>query len=404
MTQNKSPAAAAAPALNVEIVAGEESGDRLGAALIQALLRQHQGPMRLSGVGGHHMAAQGLPSRFAIDELSLIGFTAIPQRLPGILRRIRETAAAIIAAQPDVLVLIDSPDFSHRVAKRVRAAMPSIPIVDYVSPSVWAWRPGRARAMRRYVDHVLAILPFEPAVHARLGGPPCSYVGHPLMEQVSLLRPDETEARQRALDPPILLVLPGSRRGEVLRLNDAFAKAAALVLERCGPIDLVLPTVPHVQGLIEKLTAAWPVRPRIVVDSTEKHTVFRRARAALAASGTVTLELALAGVPTVAAYRVSSIEAVVARAMIRVPSVLLPNLILGENVVPEFLQEDCVPERLAQALATLIQDGGARSNQLNAFARLDQIMELHAAAPSDRAAQIVLATARQHRPMLAQAS
>src|SRR5580692_2874641 len=183
--------------LSLFLVAGEESGDALGGALIEALRQRYRGVLDLAGVGGRSMMAAGIVSRFGIEELSIVGLAAIPQRLPNILRRIRETADAIIAKQPDVLVIIDSPDFTHRVAHRVRQRLPTLPIIDYVSPSVWAWRPGRARAMRAYVDHLLAILPFEPAEHARLGGPPCSYVGHPLIEEIAGLRPNSAEQERR---------------------------------------------------------------------------------------------------------------------------------------------------------------------------------------------------------------
>ena len=208
--------------LAIVLVAGEESGDQLGAPLMRALKERTGGRVRFAGVGGREMAAEGLVSLFPIEDLAIIGFAAIPRRLPLILRRIRETAALVVAAQPDALVIIDSPDFTHRVARRVRAAAPAIPILDYVSPSVWAWRPGRARAMRGYVDHVLALLPFEPAAHARLGGPPCTYVGHPLLERLAQLRPSAEEARRRLAEPPVVLVLPGSRGGEIRRLLAIF--------------------------------------------------------------------------------------------------------------------------------------------------------------------------------------
>src|SRR6516164_11775750 len=202
-----------APGPHFFLVAGEDSGDRLGAALIGALRRRNP-KVRFSCVGGMQMTAQGVASLFPLGDLAIIGFAAIPAGLAKILARVRETADAVIAAEPDALVIIDSPDFTHRVARRVRARTPTIPIIDYVCPSVWAWRPGRARAMRRYVDHVLALLPFEPAAYQRLRGPPCSYVGHPLTEQLASLRPTPEEQARRAAEPPVLLVLPGSRRSE----------------------------------------------------------------------------------------------------------------------------------------------------------------------------------------------
>src|ERR1051326_4141250 len=229
--------------LTVHLVAAEESGDRLGAALMRALAQRCGAKIRFAGVGGHEMNATGIASLFPIDDLAIFGFLAIPQRLPMILRRIRQAASAITAARPDALVIIDSPDFTHRVARRVRAAAPHIPIVDYVSPSVWAWRPGRARAMRAYVDHVLAILPFEPEVMRKLGGPDTTYVGHPLGEQVEDLRPDAAELARRHADPPVVLVLPGSRRAEIRRLLGPFAAALELVRQRAGGLELVLPTV-----------------------------------------------------------------------------------------------------------------------------------------------------------------
>jgi lipid-A-disaccharide synthase len=384
--------------LDVFLVAAEESGDRLGAPLMRALRARHQGQVNFAGVGGREMASEGLASLFSIDDLAIIGIAAIPRRLPLILRRIRETAAAAVAARPDVLVIIDSPDFTHRIARRVRRAMPAVPIVDYVSPSVWAWRPARARAMRGYVDHVLALLPFEPAVHARLGGPPCTYVGHPVLERTRVLRPNAQEAARRMAEPPVVLMLPGSRAGELRRLLATFARTIEIVVERAGALDIVMPTLPHLRGPIGEATAAWPRAPRIVVDAEETQAAFRVARAALAKSGTVTLELAVAGVPMVAAYKVSRIEEIIARRLIDVPSVILANLVLGENVVPEFIQENCTVENLTAALLPLLSDTPERRRQTEAFAGLDAIMQMGTVVASERAADIVLAEALRNRP------
>jgi lipid-A-disaccharide synthase len=372
------------------LVAGEESGDRLGAALMRALKERTEGAIEFAGIGGREMAQEGLASRFPIDELSIIGFAAIPRQLAIIRRRIRETAGLVLAARPDVLVIIDSPEFTHRVARRVRAVAPLIPIVDYVSPSVWAWRSGRARAMRRYVDHVLALLPFEPQAHRRLGGPPCTYVGHPLLEQLAQLRPSVREAARRNEPPPIVLVLPGSRGGEIKRLSAIFGQALALVAADSAPFEVVLPTLPALRDVIAAATASWSVRPRIVVELADKWAAFRTARAALAKSGTVTLELALAGVPTVAAYKMSWFEEFVARLVITVPSVILPNLILEEEVVPEYLMGECKPRNLANALAPLLTESPARQRQIEAFSRLEARMGGASASPSARAAEIVL--------------
>jgi len=383
--------------LNVFLVAGEESGDRLGADLMRALRQRAGGEVSFAGVGGRAMAAEGITSLYSIDDLPIIGFMAIPRRLPSILRRMRETAKAVVAARPHVLVIVDSPGFTRGIARRVRAADPRIPIAEYVSPSVWAWRPGRARVMRAYIDHILALLPFEPAAHQRLGGPPCTYVGHPLADRVADLRPNASEAQRRQAQPPVLLVLPGSRTGELQRLLEIFAETVAQVARRVGPIELVVPTVPHLLDPIRQATARWPVRPRVVVETADKHAAFRVARAALAKSGTVTLELALAGVPMVAAYKVSTIEYLLVGRGIekRLPSVILANLVLGENVVPQFLQHDCTSERLADALLPLFVDSPARQRQIEAFSRLDAIMEIGSLAPAARAADIVLDLVRR---------
>ena len=388
--------AAAAP-LRVCLVAGEVSGDRLGAALMRVLRARTGGAVVFSGVGGSDMAAEGLASPFPLGDLAVIGFLSIPARLRTILRRIREAADAVIAAQPDILVIIDSPEFTHRVAKRVRARAPDIPIVDYVSPSVWAWRPWRARAMRRFVDRVLALLPFEPDVHARLGGPPCVYVGHPIADRVGALRPDAAEAQRRDAAPPLILVMPGSRSGELTRMLPVFARTIEAVRARFGPLDVVVPAVPHLKERVAAEVAAWPVPARVVSDAAEKDAAFRVARAALAKSGTGTLELAVAGVPTVAAYQVPLIEELVARLLVQVPSFILANLVLGERVVPEFVQRDCTPERLAEALLALLRDGPERQAQLAAFARLDTVMEIGTASPAEQAANAVLDMVERRR-------
>jgi lipid-A-disaccharide synthase len=382
---------------DVFLVAAEESGDRLGAALMRALRERTTGQVRFAGVGGGEMAAEGIASLYPIDDLPLIGFSAIPRRLPKILRLMRFTAKAVVAGHPHVLVIIDSPGFTRGIARRVRAADPTIPIVEYVSPSVWAWRPGRARVMRAYIDHILALLPFEPAVHQRLGGPPCTYVGHPLIEEVGSLRPNAEEARRRLADPPVLLMLPGSRSGELDRLLAIFAEAVALVRERVGSLELIVATVPHLAGAIREASAQWALRPRIVVEKADRQAAFRIATAALAKSGTVTLELALSGVPMIAAYKVSAIEYIaVGRGILkRIPSIILTNLLLGENVVPELLQQNCTAENLATALRPLLRDTPERRRQIEAFARLDSIMEVGSSAPAVRAADIVLVEARR---------
>ena len=379
------------------LIATEESGDRLGANLMKVLRQRLGDGVRFEGVGGRAMAREGLDTLFPIEELSIIGLAAVVKELPKILGLIKETAIAVTEAAPDVLVIIDSPDFTHRVAKRVRAKDPAIPIVNYVSPSVWAWRPGRARAMLKYVDHVLALLPFEPEAYQRLHGPPCSYVGHPLVEQLGSLRPNAEDAKRRAESPPVLLVLPGSRRSEIRHHMAVFGQAVALLQERGVAFELMLPTMPHLQEAVVDAVKGWPVQPQVVIGEQDKRAAFRIAHAALAKSGTVTLELALAGVPMVTAYRVGAIEAFILRRAIRVSSVILANLVIGKDVIPEFLQEDCTPEKLAEALRDVLSDSAMRREQLDAFDTLDTVMSTGDQPPSVRAADIVLATMHKRR-------
>lgn len=379
------------------LIATEESGDRLGSSLMKVLRQRLGDGVIFEGVGGRSMAREGLQSLFPIEDLSIMGFAAVVQRLPMILRRIRETTDAVLQTSPHVLVIIDSPDFTHRVARRVRKRDPAIPIANYVSPSVWAWRPGRARAMRKYVDHVLALLPFEPEAHRALGGPPCTYVGHPLSEQIDTLRPNADEQKRREGQPPVLLVLPGSRRSEIRHHMTVFGETLRLLQAQNTPFDLILPTMPHLQEAIAAALKTWPVQPRVVVGEQEKRAAFRIAHAAFAKSGTVTLELAVAQVPMVAAYKAGSVEAWIARRVIRSSSVILANLVVGENVVPEFIQEDCTPEKLVIALRDVLADTPMRRHQVEAFAKIDATMSMGAQPPSVRAADIVLATMRKFK-------
>jgi lipid-A-disaccharide synthase len=380
--------------LRIWLVATEASADRLGAALMRAL-RKRCASIAFAGVGGPEMAAEGVRSPFSMTD-SIIGLAPILPAIFSILRRIRQTADAVVAANPDALVIIDSAAFTHRVARRVRARAPGIKILDYVSPQIWATRPGRARKMKAFIDCVLAVLSFEPPLYAKLGGPACIYVGHPLIERAGDLRPRPSEARRRVADRPVVLILPGSRLRELRHLIEPFGEAVRLVASRVGEIEFILPTLPALAGQLREATAGWPVRPRIVDDQQEKDAAFRIARAALAASGTVTLELAVSGIPTVAAYRVAEWEAAIIRRLIRVPSIILANLVIGENIVPEFLQENCVPARLAEALICLLNEGPARRKQLDAFAKLDALMGIGTLQPSDEAAAAVLALV-EHR-------
>ena len=384
--------------LDVFLVAGETSGDLLGAGLMKQL-RERVGQVRFRGVGGPEMMREGLVSQFAMEDITAMGFGQVIGKLPLILRRIRQTVGAITQAPPDILVLIDSPDFNQRVAKRVRRALPRLAIVKYVSPTVWVWRPGRAKKLKPLVDHILALFPFEPDVHRRLGGPQTTYVGHPLLDRLSDLRPSPDDERRRHEDPPLVLVLPGSRRSEIEQLGWLFGQTIKRIGEE-REIDFVLPTLPAQLDRIKAMVSGWPVKPRIAAVETEKYVAFRRARAALAASGTVTLELALAHVPMVAAYRVPRWEEFIARRFAVAASAILPNIILGERVVPELLQTDANVEGLTAAMEPLLSDTPERRRQLEGFARLDEIFGTGAETASEKAARIVMEVYENKRKLI----
>jgi lipid-A-disaccharide synthase len=402
------------PRKRLFLVAGEHSGDLLGGKLLEALHCSGEGSFLLAGVGGEHMAAQGLRSIFPLADVAVMGPAAILARLPKLVRRVYQTVNAAIAFRPDAIVLIDSPEFTHPIAKRIRKKLPGVPIIDYVSPSVWAWRPGRARKMRPYVDHLLALLPFEPQAHIRLGGPPCTYAGHPLIEKLPWIDAlDEAElARRLDLTPglPVLTVLPGSRPTEVRRLMRPFGETIRRLKAEMGPLEIILPVVPSVRALVEDELASWPQQPYLVEGEADKWKAFKLADAALAASGTVTLELGLAGAPMAVAYRVDAIAARL-RFLLNVPSVVLANLVLGENAFPEFLQENCTPEKLSAALLPLLGETLQKRRQLAALAKLRETMLAGGTVPSVRAAEIVLRHLRggkggaaRRMPRLAKAS
>ncbi|MBC8048633.1 MAG: lipid-A-disaccharide synthase [Chitinophagales bacterium] len=399
---------------HIFVVAGEHSGDLLGAKLMSAMRARSQTPLIFSGVGGEYMEAEGLKSIFPMSDVAVMGPAAILARLPKLVRRVYQTVDAARAIHPDLAVMIDSPEFTFPIAKRIRRTMPDVPIVNYVSPTVWAWRPGRARKMKPYVDHLLALLPFEPDAHARLGGPVCSYVGHPMIEKqpwIDSLDPRELHLKLGlAAGRPVVCVLPGSRPNEVRHLMQPFGEAIERLSQRVGPLEVIIPAVPSVKPMIEAALKQWPVRPHLVSGEEDKFKAFRLADASLAASGTVTLELAMAGAPMVVAYRVGPLTAKL-RFLLNVSSIVLANHVLAENVFPELIQEECEPERLSATLAPLLNDTPERRRQLAALSSIRAKMLLENATPSDRAAEITLGAmganilpARTAAPVLKKAS
>ncbi|EKF19525.1 lipid-A-disaccharide synthase [Nitratireductor pacificus] len=384
--------------LQLAIIAGEESGDLLGADLVAALSASAGTPVALTGVGGRGLQALGLEPLFDADDIALMGISAILRDLPRLVARIGQTARAIVAAKPDCLVTIDSPEFSLRVAKKVRAMAPDIPIIHYVCPSVWAWRPGRAPAMRPHVDEILCLLPFEPDELRRLDGPPGTFVGHRLATDPDIRAAAQAHLKNGKPAKTLtrnLLMLPGSRKGEVSRLMEPFGKTARHLAEAGHDFRILIPTVPHVAGMVEEASRQWQVRPEIILDAERKWQAFAAADAALACSGTVSLELALARVPSVICYKTDF----VARALIPLISVwsaALPNLIAGWPVVPEHFNQFVRPNYLARQIAQLWDDTPLRAAQMAGFAAVAQALETP--RPSGAlAAEVVLRHIAQRR-------
>ncbi len=377
------------PCPHVFVLAGEASGDGLGARLMAALKRQTGGNVRFSGVGGPAMIGQGLDSLFPMRDLALMGLAEIVPHLPRLIGRLRETVAAVARLRPSVVVTIDSPGFSLRVAERVRRL--GVPTVHYVAPQLWAWRPGRGGKLASQVDHMLALLPFEPEFFSRFDVD-CTFVGHPIVES-GLDGGDGPAFRGRhgiGDGSPVVAAMPGSRATEARRLLPVFGDAVRRLRASRPDLTAVVPTVATTARAVKDLTRGWGVRTILIGDAGEKADAFAASDAAIVKSGTSTLELALAGVPMVVAYRVSAITALLARRLITVDNVAMVNLLAGRAFVPECLQEDCRPDRLAGELGRLLDDEAARSRQRAGFAEAVAALGAGTPAPSERAAAAVL--------------
>ncbi len=380
--------------MRVFIIAGEPSGDRLGAALMAGLQELEPG-VTFDGIGGDGMQGQGLTSRFPMEELSVMGIAEILPRYRALMARIRETAQAVIDSKPDVLITIDSPDFSLRVASRVKAAS-DVRTVHYVAPTVWAWRPGRARKMSAFIDHVLAVLPFEPPLMTA-HGMDCDFVGHPVVAERQASNEEALAFRTRhgIGEAPLVLVLPGSRRAEVGRLAPVFGAALGSLRKEVPGLRIVVPAAAPVADMVRDMAGRWPV-PALVLDpreetadkaTAEKRAAFRAADVALAASGTVSLELAAARTPMVIAYNMQWLTFRIIRAMALIDTVTLVNLVTDTRVVPEYLGPACTPENIAAGLRRVL---ATPADQMAAMELTMQRLGEGGEAPGLRAARAVI--------------
>lgn len=373
------------------LIAGEPSGDLLGGALL-AGLHKLDPSLEIAGVGGPAMQAQGLTSLFPMNELSVMGLVEVLPKYRALKRRIAQTAEAVLQFRPDVLITIDSPDFCLRVARLVREAASNIRTVHYVAPSVWAWRPGRAEKMAEVIDHVLAILPFEPP-YMHEAGMTCDFVGHPVVEE-QLATPEQANAFRAehdiVPDAPLILCLPGSRRGEVARLGPRFDETLMRVRDRIPELRVALPTVPGVADLVHTMTKRWPTAPILVESAEQKHAAFAAADFALAASGTVSLELAANNVPMVIGYDMAPLSRLLVGMLLKTDTVTLVNLVSDTRAVPEFLGKRCQPGPMAHELCDLLDSDAAQADQHAAMALTMERLGKGGEPPGLRAARSVI--------------
>ena len=389
---------AAEKPLCLMLVCGEPSGDQLGAQLMAGLKEIGGDNIRITGVGGPAMTREGLKSLFSLDATSVMGLREVVPRIPAILARVREASDYALSTHPDALVLIDSPDFTHRIGRRVKKADPTISVVNYVAPQVWASRSYRAKKMARYIDMILALLPFEAPFFEKYGIKSV-FTGHPVLERKQWMK-GGADLRARlgvAPEAPLLCLLPGSRMNEIRFLLEPFRQAVALLAKDVPGLVTVLPTVPHVAARVREGVASWPTPLHIVESEKDKYAAFDAADVALAASGTVTTELALARTPMVVAYILGWLTYAIMRPLINAKWVTLVNLLLDREAVPEFIQEQCTPEALAGALKPLFLDKDAAARQIADLEEAGRRLGEGGDAPSLRAAQALIEFAKAQR-------
>ncbi|MCP5072356.1 MAG: lipid-A-disaccharide synthase [Rhodobacteraceae bacterium] len=385
--------------MRVFIIAGEPSGDNLGAALMAGL--QQLEPVEFHGVGGSLMTAQGVDSLFPMSDLSVMGLLEVLPRVPKLLARVRRTAKAIQTLKPDVVVTIDSPDFCLRVVAKARAVLPDLKVVHYVAPSVWAWRPERAQKMARHVDHVLALLPFEPPF-MQAAGMSCDFVGHPLVAEPVPSAEEQAElAQELGINPEtekLVCLLPGSRKGEIERMAPIYSEVAHRVADELPDVRFVLPMSSAVTEEVRRAAAYWPVKP-VLLDPTgfsakqgeaRKRAVFHLCHAALATSGTVALELAAASCPMIVAYKANYLTTRMVKKMAQIDTANLVNIVTNTRVIPEFLFENCNADRITPKLLELLEDTESHKAQIAACKQTILALGQGAENPGLRAAKSVL--------------
>ncbi len=378
------------------LIAGEASGDVLGARLMAALKKQTSGNVRFAGIGGERMVAEGLELYFPQAELSHMGIVEVLKHLPSLLSRIGQTVAEIDKRQPAALITIDSPDFCFRVAKKIKRECPDIPLIHYVAPSVWAWRPGRAKKIARFLTHLLALLPFEPPYFTK-EGLACTFVGHSIVES-GAGEGDGGRFRAKHQIPEqaeVLVALPGSRMSEINRLLPVFFATVQKLKERHSSLFVVIPTVSQVEAAVRQAIANWSVPVRVTLGDEDKYDAFAAATAALACSGTVSVELAMAKLPSVIAYKANALTAAIFRRVAKIKYATLVNLMHDSMIMPEYLQENCTPEKLSSAVHELLSNPSSRQDQIDALESIAEWLGRGQFVPSERSAEVVLDVCRK---------
>ena len=371
------------------LIAGEPSGDLIASRLMAALKRRTGNRVQFAGIGGPLMAEQGLDSLFPYSELSLMGLLEVVPHMKRLLGRIRTTARTARRLRPAAFVSVDVPGFALRVARRLKGA--GFPLVHYVAPTVWAYRPGRAAEIARFLDHVLCLFPFEPPYFEAVGLD-ASFVGHPLLEE-PIKSADGPEFRRRhglVPDQPVLAVLPGSRASELRRQEPVFGKTVRVLARRIEGLRILVPTLPQNRATVATKTASWAAPVTVVEGKADKYAAFAASDVALTASGMATLELALAAVPMVVCYRANPLTAAIARRILLVPHIAMPNIIADRRAAPEFVQRECSPRRLVPVVEELLRDADRRREQIESFREIATRLGRGGPPPSERAAEVVL--------------
>ena len=381
---------------HIMIVAGETSGDLLGADLIEAV-RVLYPDAAFSGVGGPAMIRAGFSSLFDMSEIAIMGLGPILANLRRLFGLVDLTAAHACDTRPDIVVLIDSPEFNHRVAARIKKRYPDICVICYVAPSVWAWRRGRARKMAQHFDAVLSLFPFESHIFEALFGPPCHFVGHPIVDRFQSYAPGADFRAKYNIpgEERLLCVLPGSRMSEIQKLAPVFEQTIARVAREIENLSVVVPVVPHTREAVRARVAGWPIQPILVEDESDKIAAFSAANAALAASGTATLELGMAGLPSVVAYKMGGMMGALLMRVLRVPSAVIVNLVLDAPVMQEFLEDRCTADLITPAVNALLQDDALNSEKRAQLSPLADVLGGAGQSPATRAAEIIRSLIQQ---------